>query len=91
MEIWTTEENPPTPAKEDRVQIMTNDKLPFLDMKMSWSLEGNLQFGVFRKNGQKLKYVGKEITRISGTLNAIPSGVLNCLSKLTSRTPSLNS
>ena len=32
-----TEEKSPTLAKEDRVQIMTNDKLPFLDMKMKMS------------------------------------------------------
>ena len=34
-EIWTTEENSPTPAKEERVKIVTNDELPFLDIKMS--------------------------------------------------------
>ena len=41
-EIWTKEVNSPTPAKEYRVQIVTNDKFPFLDMKMSWSPEGDL-------------------------------------------------
>ena len=79
------EENSPTPAKEERVQIVTNNELPFLDMKMSWSPEGDLQFGVFRKKGQQLNYVGKEITHTPGTLRAIPSGVLNRLDKLTSR------
>ena len=58
-EIWTDGANLPTPEKEDRVQIVTKDEFPFLDMKMSWSLNGDLQFGVFRKNGQQLKYVGK--------------------------------
>ena len=48
-EKWTKEENPPTPEKEKRVQIVTNNKFPFLDMKMSWSPEGDLKFGVFRK------------------------------------------
>ena len=76
--------------KNERVQIVTNDKFPFLDMKMSWSPEGNLQFGVFRKNGQQLKYVGKEITHTPSTLRAIPSGVLNRLAKLTSRKPSIH-
>ena len=57
--IWTNEENSPTPAKEERVQIMTNYKLPFLDMKMSWFPEGELKFGVFREKGQKLKYAVK--------------------------------
>ena len=50
-----------------------------------------LQFGVFRKKGQQLKYVGKEITHTPGNLRTIPSGVLKRLSKLTSRKPSINS
>ena len=90
-EIWTTEENSPTPAKEEIFQIVTNDEFPFLDMKMSWSPEGDLKFGVFRENGQQLKYVGKESTHTPGTLSTIPSGVLNRLSKLTSRKLSIHS
>ena len=60
-------------------------------MKMSWSPEGDLQFRVFRKRGQKLKYVGKESTHTPGTLRAIPSGDLNRLAKPTSRKPSIHS
>ena len=41
-EIWTTYENYPTPAKEERFQIVTNNEFPFLDMKTSWSPEGDL-------------------------------------------------
>ena len=89
-EIWTNETNSPTPAKEDRVQIVTNDEFPFLVMKMSWSPERNLQFGVFRKKVQHLKYVRQESTHTPGTLRTIPSGVLNCLAKLTSRNPSIH-
>ena len=89
VEIWTTEENSPTPTKEEIVQIVTNDEFPFLDMKMSCSPEGGLQFGVFRENGQQLKYVGKESTHTPSTLRTIPSGVLNRLAKLTSRKPSI--
>ena len=83
--------NPSLPEKEDRVQIVTNDEFPFLDMKMSWSPEGDLRFGVFRKKGQQLKYVGKESNHTPGTLRAIPSGFLNRLSKFTSRKPSIHS
>ena len=90
-EICTKEENYLTPAKEDRVQIMMNDKLPFLDIKMSWSPEGDLEFGVFRKKGQQLNYVGKETTHTPGNLCAVPSGVLNRLAKLTSINPSIHS
>ena len=55
----------------------------FLDMKMKWTPEGELNFSVFRKAGQQLKYVGKESTHTPGTLRAIPSGVVNRLAKLT--------
>ena len=65
-------------------------KSPFLFMKMSWSSEGDLQFGMFRKKGQKLKYVGKESTHTPSTLCVIPLGVLNHLAKLTSRKPSIH-
>ena len=41
-EIWIDRANSPTPKKEDRVQIVTNDEFHFLDMKMSWSPEGDL-------------------------------------------------
>ena len=88
-EIWTDGANSLTPEKEDRVQIVTNDEFPFLDMKTSWSPEGDLQFGVSRKKGQQLKYVGKESTHTPRTLRAIPSGVLKRLAKLTSRKPSI--
>ena len=88
-EIWTDGENPPTPEKEDRVQVVVKDETPFLDMKMSWSPEGDLQFGVFRNKGQQLKYVGKESNHAPGNLRAIPSGVFNHLAKLTSRKPSI--
>ena len=80
----------PTPVEEDRVQIVTNDEFPILDMKMSWSPEGDLQFGVFRKKGQQLKNVRQESTHTPGTLHAIPLGVLNRLSKLTSRNLSIH-
>ena len=77
--------------KKERVQIVTNDELPYLDMKMSWSPEGDLQFSVFRKLRQKLKYVGKEITHTPSDLCAIPSGVLNRLANFTSQKTSLRS
>ena len=68
---------------------MKNGEFPFLDMKMSWSPKEDLQFVVFRNKGQQLKYVCKETTHTTGTLRAIPSGVLNRLAKLTSRKPSI--
>ena len=83
VEIWTKEVNSPTPVKKERFQILTNDKFPFLDMKMIWFPEEDLQFVVFRKKVEQLKYVGKESTHTPSTLCAIPLGVLNHLTKHT--------
>ena len=78
----------PSPSvKKDKVQIAANNELPFLYMEISCSPEVDLQFGVFRKKGQQLEYVGKGSTHTPGTIRAIPSGVLNRLAKLTSRKP----
>ena len=90
-EIWKPDENSPPQAKEDRVQTVTKDEFPFLDMKMKWTPEGELNFSVCIKAGQQLKYVGKESTLTPSTLCTIPSGVLNRLTKLASRNPSLHS
>ena len=57
---------------------------------MRWTPEGKLDFSVFIKAGQKLKYVRKESNHTPGTLSTIPSGVLNRLAKLTSLKPSLH-
>ena len=82
----------PSPSvKKDKVQIAANDEFPFLDMEMSWSPEVDLQFGVFRKKGQQLEYVGKGSTHTPGTLRVIPSRVLNHLAKITSRKPTFHS
>ena len=89
-EIWKPNENPRPQTKEDRVQTVTKYESPFLDMNMKWTPEGELNFSVFRKAGQQLKYVVKESTHTPGTLRAIPSGVLNRLAKLTSQNPSLH-
>ena len=89
-EIWKNEENSPTPAKEERVQIVTNDELPILDIKTSWSSEGYLQFSVYGEKVQQLKYVIKESTQTPGTYHAIPSRVLNHLAKLTSQKNSIH-
>ena len=78
-----TKKNFPTPAKDEIVQIVTNDKFSFLDLKMIWSQEEDLQFRVFRKQVHQLKYANKESTHTPGTLFAIPSGFLNRLAKLT--------
>ena len=80
-EIWTDGANPPTPEKEDRGQIVTEEEFTFLDMKMSWSPERDLQFGVFGKKVQQFKYVGKESTRCVSALFADVFQLLSFLSE----------
>ena len=45
----------PPSMNKDKVQIVANNKSPFLDMDMNWSPKGDLTFGVFRKKGKQLK------------------------------------
>ena len=82
-EIWTNDENSLPSANMDKVQILTSNEFPFLDMKISRSPEGYLQFRLLKKKRQQLKYVGMGITHTPVTLRAIPSGFLNRLVKLT--------
>ena len=90
-EICTTDTNIPPSLNKEKVQIIINNKFPFLDMKMSCSPEGDLQFRLFGKNIQQLKYVGKVSTQTLDTLHAISSGFLNCLDKLTLPKPNFHS
>ena len=48
-QIWTNDENLAPSSKKDKFQIVMNKEFPFLDMKMCWSLEGDLKFGLFRE------------------------------------------
>ena len=74
----------PLLRRSKRFKFVTNNKLPFLDMKRSWSPEGDLKFGVFRKNGHQFNYVDKGSIHTPSDLCSIPSRVLNHLAKITS-------
>jgi hypothetical protein len=52
-------------------------------MKMSWSKEGNLQFGVYLKPGQQLKYVNDVSSHPPYCFKAITKGVFGRLISLT--------
>ena len=84
-EVLTTDYNLPSSEKKYWIQILTNDAFSFLGMKMSWSSERGLQFGVLRENVQQLKYIGMRNIHIPSTLYKISSGTLNCLAKLALR------
>ena len=89
-EIWKCDSNIPPSKKKEDVQTCTSDGFPFLYTNMTWYPKGDIQFGIFGKKGQTLKYVRKCSTHTPGTLYAIPSGVLKRLAKLTSQNPDLH-
>jgi hypothetical protein len=60
VSIWRQDwDNKPTHPK---AEIHKSSIFPFLDMKMSWSDEGDLRFGVYLKPGQQLKYLNNVST-----------------------------
>ena len=77
-EIRTDNMNPPIYDNKYRVNISAANGLHFLDINTSWSPEGDMKFGIFRKKVNQLKYVRKFSTHTPDTLRAILSGVLNC-------------
>jgi hypothetical protein len=59
---------------------------PFLDLKMTWSDEGGLRFGVYLKPGQQLKYLNSDSSHPPHCFKAITKGVFSQLESLTSLT-----
>ena len=73
----------------DRVSVISDDYLPFLDVQMCWNAKGNLEFSVYQKPNQRLKYVGSDSTHTPATRRAIPNGVFQRLAKLMTETKEL--
>jgi hypothetical protein len=55
VSIWRGKEE--DESKHPKAEIVKSSFFPFLDMKMTWSEEGDLRFGVYLKPGQQLKYL----------------------------------
>ena len=60
-EIWTTENNSPTPSKKERVKIVTNNEFPFLDMKLVCRQRGTCNLACL---GKKDKYWSKLVQKL---------------------------
>ena len=78
-EIRTDDMNPSTYDNKYRVNIGAANGLHFLDINTSWSPEGDMKFGTFRKKVNQLKYVRKVSTHTPNTLRAPPLVFLKCL------------
>ena len=73
---------------KDIVSLDGSDKLSYLDMYLGWNEdETGLTFSVYRKPGQRLKYVDNLSCHTPATRRAIPEGVFKRLAKLTSWSP----
>ena len=81
-EVWTPGEEK-APKVRGKVGAKTADCFPFLDMELSWSDEGILQFGVHLKPNQQLKYLNAGSAHTPGCFKAITTGVCYRLTKLT--------
>eukprot|EP00957_Ditylum_brightwellii_P178727 13613678-Ditylum_brightwellii.AAC.1 len=58
-----------------RVKLCKKNVFPFLDMKMMWDDMGFLQFGVYHKGGQAIKYIDHSSCHRPCTFKSIASGV----------------
>eukprot|EP00957_Ditylum_brightwellii_P109595 8359203-Ditylum_brightwellii.AAC.1 len=56
------------------VKVVTKDHFPFLDMKIFWNNEGNLEFKVYQKKGQALKCVDKQSLHRQTVFKSISKG-----------------
>ena len=84
-EIWTNNIDLTPSSKKDKVQIVENNKLIFLYIKISWYPKEDQKFGVFSRKGHQLNYIGKGSTHTPINIRMIPSEVINRLEKLASR------
>ena len=71
-----------------KAEVVKSSHFPFLDMKMTWSAEGELHFGVYLKPGQELKYLNSDSSHPPHCFRAITKSVFGCLASLTSLTES---
>jgi hypothetical protein len=55
VSIWREKEN--DEVGHPKAEVVRSSYFAFLDMKMTWSEESDLRFGVYLKLGQELKYL----------------------------------
>jgi hypothetical protein len=84
VSIWRQDWN--NEPAHPKAEVVKSPIFPFLDMKMSWSEEGDLRFGVYLKPGQQLKYLNNVSSHPPHCFKAITKGVFGRLASLTSLT-----
>ena len=87
MEVWGEDDDP---SIINEKLIFVNEKyLTYLDMEMYWNDNNDLNFQVHLKPNQVLKYLNSDSTHLPSVFKAIPSGVLERVGKLTSKSKKL--
>jgi len=79
--VWGADENDNAASRSTSV-VEDPAALPCLDMEPSWSVGGDLTFGVHLKPNQALKHLNQGSEHTPGTFNAIPHGAVGHLAKL---------
>ena len=74
----------PSKDKQDNVSEISANPFPYLGLGFLLNSGGELEYQVYQKPNQKLKYLNKGSTRTNAMFNAIPGGIFNRLVKLTS-------
>jgi hypothetical protein len=84
--IWLTPSDKLNQIDEydNNVTIERKSTFPYLDMELKWADDNSLKFQVHLKPNQQLKYLNKGSAHTNACFRAIPAGVYNSLTKLTS-------
>jgi hypothetical protein len=77
-EVWTPGRDNTTKVG-GKVGTQSADWFPFLDMELSWSIEGTIKFGVHLKPNQWLKYLnaGSAYTLQAASKQSRPESATN--------------
>eukprot|EP00957_Ditylum_brightwellii_P211848 15366666-Ditylum_brightwellii.AAC.1 len=70
---------------DGKTTIIEKGSFPFLDMALSWDNDGKLQFGVYRKPKQALKYVDTDSTHRSIVFKSITNNMFARIARLPSK------
>ena len=76
----------PSKDKQDNVSEISANPFPYLGLGFLLNSGGELEYQVYQKPNQKLKYLNKGSTHTNAMFNAIPGDIFYRLVKLTSIT-----
>eukprot|EP00957_Ditylum_brightwellii_P207538 15353421-Ditylum_brightwellii.AAC.2 len=67
---------------EKEVKVKIDDHFLLLDMKLTWK-EDDLEFSVYNKENQMIKYLNSKSCHRSEVFKAMSAGLFTCLGRLT--------